>query len=89
MTRRPGPATLDGADSGPTRWTPSRTPADREYGDDPENLAGARWPGSDAAILALLPLTTLVSWSAVVIVRRSWPPQPRRRDDSRTEIEVA
>ncbi|WP_346280038.1 hypothetical protein [Pseudonocardia sp.] len=45
MTRRPGAATLDGADSGPTRWTPSRAPEDRGCGDGPENLAGARWPG--------------------------------------------
>jgi uncharacterized membrane protein len=51
--------------------------------------AGAHWPGSDAALLPLLAFTTLVSGAAVVILRRSSPSAPCRRDDIRTEIEVA
>jgi uncharacterized membrane protein len=49
--------------------------------------AGAHWPGSDAAILALLAFTTLVSWSAVVILRGSRPSTPLQRD-TETALEV-
>jgi uncharacterized membrane protein len=51
--------------------------------------AGAHWPGSDGAIPALIALTALVSWAAVVILRGSGPPAPRPRDDARAAVEVA
>jgi uncharacterized membrane protein len=47
--------------------------------------AGAHWPGADAAILVLLVFTTLVSLTAVAILRRPHRPQA----ESVTVIEVS
>jgi uncharacterized membrane protein len=51
--------------------------------------AGAVWPGSDAAILALLAFTLLMSVAAVVILRATRPPAPPHQGEAVTAIEVS
>jgi uncharacterized membrane protein len=51
--------------------------------------AGAVWPGSDGAILALLAFTLLLSLAAVAILRRTRPPASPHRDEAVPTIEVS
>jgi uncharacterized membrane protein len=51
--------------------------------------AGAVWPGSDGAILALLAFTLLLSLAAVAILRRTRPPAPPHQDEAVPAIEVS
>ncbi|MBO1753808.1 hypothetical protein [Allobranchiibius sp. CTAmp26] len=45
--------------------------------------AGARWPGGDAALLVIVPLTAVVTWAHVQAFRR-WQPGPASRDAGAT-----
>lgn len=40
--------------------------------------AGAEWPGADAALLILIPVTTVFALALVVWLRRVWVPSPTR-----------
>jgi uncharacterized membrane protein len=45
--------------------------------------AGATWPGGDAALLALIPLTLIVALALVAVLRRTTAtPRPERREET-------